>query len=359
ARAARATRGGWLRGVAAANASARFLRTLAIAAGGVALFHALDLPLPFLLGPLAACLAAALAGASLEGPARGAYAMRTVLGLAAGASVTPAMVERLGDFLLSVALVPLFLVAAGAVGVPFFRRVCRFDAPTAYYAAMPGGLQDMVVFGTEAGGSARTLSLVHATRVGVLVAVLPAMLTLIWGRTLDALPGVPALTLPPDQALWMLVAAVAGTLAALRLGLFGAPILGPLAVAAGLSLGGVLAHRPPAEAILAAQFLIGTMLATAYVGITPDELRRTVLAALGYCAILALLSLVAAEIAHLAGVPGIDAALAFAPGGQAEMLVLALVVGADAAYVAAIHLWRLILVITGAPLVRAWIERRG
>ncbi|MEQ8901555.1 MAG: AbrB family transcriptional regulator [Roseovarius sp.] len=42
--------------------------------------------------------------------------------------------------------------------------------------------------------------------------------------------------------------------------------------------------------------------------------------------------------------------LAFAPGGQAEMTVLTIVVGADLGYVIVDHLLRMFLVITCAPL---------
>ena len=42
--------------------------------------------------------------------------------------------------------------------------------------------------------------------------------------------------------------------------------------------------------------------------------------------------------------------LAFAPGGQAEMTVLAIVAGADLGFVIAHHLVRVVLVITGAPV---------
>ena len=45
-----------------------------------------------------------------------------------------------------------------------------------------------------------------------------------------------------------------------------------------------------------------------------------------------------------------DDLLAFAPGGQAELVVLALIVGADAAFVVAHHVLRMFVVILGAPL---------
>ena len=42
--------------------------------------------------------------------------------------------------------------------------------------------------------------------------------------------------------------------------------------------------------------------------------------------------------------------LAFAPGGQAEMTVLAIVAGADLGFVILHHLTRIVIVILGAPV---------
>jgi len=76
-----------------------------------------------------------------------------------------------------------------------------------------------------------------------------------------------------------------------------------------------------------------------------------VLAALGFCVILLLLTMVFAEAIHLAGLaPAMETILAFAPGGQAELTVLALIVGADVAFVVAHHVLRMFVVILGAPL---------
>lgn len=125
--------------------------TLGLALAGVGLFYLLGLPLPFLFGPMTACLLAALAGAPLRGMGTVSVLARTILGVAVGASITPEVVGRIPQMAGSVALVPLYVVVIGLVGVPFFRRL-GYDPVTSWYAAMPGGLQDMVIFGTEAGG---------------------------------------------------------------------------------------------------------------------------------------------------------------------------------------------------------------
>jgi len=136
-------------------------------------------------------------------------------------------------------------------------------------------------------------------------------------------------------------------------GLFGASILGPMILAAAASLGGLVHQRPPAEAIFVAQFFIGLAIGVKYRGITLAEVRHVVLAALGHAGIMAAVTVVFAGLVIWLGLaPLREAVLAFSPGGQAEMAVIAIVAGADVAYVVTHHLVRLVLVILGAPLVR-------
>ena len=281
-----------------------------------------------------------------------------MLAVAVGASITPELITRLPDMALTAAMVPLMVVLIGLVGVPYFRRLCGFDAPTAYYSAMPGGFQDMVLLGEEAGADPRTLSLVHATRVLAIVAAMPLLVSSIWGRTLDAPPGLPAAGFPARELAIMVFCAAAGWWLARRARLFGAAILGPMILAAAASLAGLIHARPPAEAILAAQFFIGLGIGAKYRGITLAELRTVVLAALGFCAILTGISALFAEAAVLLGLAEpVEALLSFAPGGQGEMVVLAIVSGADMAFVVTHHVVRLVVVILGAPVFGRGVPR--
>jgi uncharacterized protein len=331
--------------------------TMIAAVAGAVLWYALGLPLPFLLGPMFACLAAALLKVRLRGAPMVSDAMRTVLGVAVGTSITPDLVDRIGSMALSVAFVPPFVIVIGLIGYPYFRRICGFDPATAYYCAMPGGLQDMLLFGQEAGGNLRALSLVHATRVVAIVSIMPLLLMLVWGLELAAAPGEAAASIPLQDLALMVVCAAVGWKGGERIGLFGAAIIGPLVIAGVASLAGLIENRPPAEAILVAQFFIGLGVGVKYVGVTTEELLRVVGAALGYCVLLALLSVVFAETIYLVGAaPQVEALLAFAPGGQGEMVVLAIVAGADMAYVVTHHLVRLLVVIIGAPLVARWLQ---
>ncbi len=324
----------------------------AIAALGVVIFHLTALPLPWLLGPIFACLAAALIGVPMQGIKLLNDGMRTILGVAVGATLTPAVLSTFPQMWLTLLLIPVMTVFVAALGVPYFRRLCGYDLMTAYYAAMPGGLQDMIAFGEEAGANVRTLSLVHATRILVVVVALPFLLTGIWDADLTNPPGAPIGAVPLSELLLMVVCAIAGWRIAKRVGMFGASILGPLVLAAIVTLSGGLNNRPPAEAIWAAQFFIGMGIGCKYAGITIQEIRRDLVAGLGFCGILIVLTVIFVEGVYGLGLaPGMEALLSFAPGGQAELTVLALIVGADVAFVVAHHIVRIFSVILGAPIV--------
>lgn len=329
----------------------RLLITYAIAAAGVVLFHVLGLPLPWLLGPIFACLFAALMGAPLRGVKIVNDAMRSILGVAVGATFTVTLLVSMADMWTTLILIPLMVFLIGMIGVPYFQRLWGFDFATSYYSAMPGGLQDMLAFGEEAGGDVRALSLIHATRVMVIVVALPFVLQGYWGLDLSNPPGAPASSIDPWQLGLMVFCGIVGWQVAKAVGMFGASILGPMLLAAIFALLDILQNRPPAEAIWMAQFFIGMTVGTKYVGVTMPEVRRDVTAALGFCVILILLSLGFAEVIYLIGLaPPLETLLAFAPGGQAEMTVLALVVGADMAFVVAHHVLRIVVVILGAPI---------
>jgi len=332
--------------------------TLVFAAVGAGVFVWLSLPLPMLLGPMAICLVAALAGANLKGMGQVGIFFRTFLGVAVGSTITPDVVARLPEIGASLMFVPLFVLAIGMVGYPLLRYGFGFNHPTAYYASMPGGLQDMLVFGEEAGGDVRALGLIHATRVLVILTIAPIVLTLLWQLDLTQPPGAPASTLDPWQIVLMVVAGVVGWKGAERAGLFGASILGPMILTAILSLSGVITHRPPAEIIWASQFFIGIAVGVKYAGITTRELKLDVAAGLAFSAAIAG---VAGAFIYGIGASGIapplESFLAYLPGGQAEMTVVAIIAGADLSFVVTHHILRIFVVILFAPVVNRLLNR--
>ncbi len=333
---------------------ARVAMTLAIGLVGALIFRAVQLPLPWMLGSMGACLIAAVARAPVKSSKLLERPMRAVLGLAVGTSFTPDLAGRLGEMAVSLAFVAPFVVAIGLIGVPYFVKLAGFDRPTAFYAAMPGGFQDMLILGQEAGGDVRRMSLVHGSRVLVLVFALPFWLQ--WSGGLD-ITGVSRtahklVESTPREVAILIGCALVGWWLAKRLRVSGAAIIGPMFVTALGSVTGLIAVKMPVEILNLAQLILGAGVGCHFFGVTSRDFFGTVAYGLGFGVILlALTALFTVAVTHVTGLAEPPVLLAFSPGGQAEMNLIALGLSIDVAYVALHHLLRLVLVIIGAQIV--------
>ncbi len=63
-------------------------------------------------------------------------------------------------------------------------------------------------------------------------------------------------------------------------------------------------------------------------------------------------------LAQVSGLPAVPLTLAFSPGGLAEMSLIAIAIGADAAFVATHHVVRIFMIVVIAPLAFK-LMRRG
>ena len=323
------------------------------------LLDSLNAPLPFLFGSLFGCLAASLTGITLAGMPMVSSISRTVLGVAIGTTLTMEVITSIPEYLPTLLIVPLYVLLISSVGYPFFRKVLGYDRPTAYYSSMPGGLQDMVVFGIEAGGNPRTLSLVHATRSLILITIAPIVLTQFFGLALDNPLGDPITELPMIENIGLFMTGIVGMLLFRRLRIFGADILGPLLLSAPLAMLGILTHRPSEEMIILSQFFIGLGVGIHYQGITVRELRRDIVAGISFVAIIVLIALLTLlGVSQVSDIPLFELFLCFWPGGQAEIAVMTLAAGGSVSIVVLHHIVRIFLVITGAPVLHQLRRKR-
>lgn len=327
---------------------------LALGIAGALVFVALDLPLPWLLGAMFACLLASLAKLPVRRPEPLMAPTRVLLGVVVGAAFTPHFLTIVPDLLLSLVFVVPYVAVLGLIGVPYFRKLAGYDPITAYFAAMPGGLPDMTAIGREMGGDEARLALVHTTRVLVLVSALPFLIDWLEGINLGAGTrfGVPITEVAPVEQLLLYAAGLLGWLVAAKLGLTGATIVGPMIVSAAIHLAGLSDARPPDEAIKAAQLILGTGIGCAFAGTRPRDILHAIGLTLGLMvAMLTVTAVVAVLVSALTGFAFVSVLLAYVPGGQGEMNLIALARGEDIAYVAVHHVFRVALIVIGAPLV--------
>lgn len=333
---------------------ARYALALAVGALGSVVFVHFQLPLPWFLGALTFCLVASVAGLPIDRPRPLAIPMRAVLGVAIGSAFTPAVLSRAGSMAWSLALLVPFMLFVIGLGMVFYEKISKFDRPTAFFSAVPGGLTDMTTMAEEAGANARTVILVQASRILLIVFALPLWLQ--WHDGLNVAQAFAVRTrlheLTSGDAFVLVAMGLGGWLTARTIGLAGAPIVGPMLVSGLAHAFGITAAKVPLEILIIAQISVGTMLGCQFRGLTFREFTNTVLWGVAYAIVLMVITaLIAHWISRWTGFDPVSVLLAFAPGGQTELNLLAFVLGLDVAYVALHHLVRLGVVILGAQIV--------
>ncbi|MFC6674189.1 AbrB family transcriptional regulator [Marinobacterium aestuariivivens] len=104
--------------------------------------------------------------------------------------------------------------------------------------------------------------------------------------------------------------------------------------------------------------MLGVTIGCAFLGITLKEFTETISHTLAFLVmVVAVTYAFAWTIEIVAGVSFVSALLAFAPGGQAEMSLVAAATGVNVAYVAVHHLIRIFLVLVCAPPLFSLIRR--
>ena len=246
----------------------------------------------------------------------------------------------------------LSTVAAAGLAYIAFRRLGGYDRATAYFASMPGGLSEMMVLGESMGGDGRTISLTHGTRILVAVFLIAFYYRIFEGYEPVGLPVSAGPVASWVDLLALVACALIGYPAAKALRVPAAQLVGPLVLSASLHLSGVVAAHPPGELIAAAQVVLGAAIGARFVGMAFRKLRRVMLlAALVAVAMVLVAAGAAYGLAAATDLSGSALFLALAPGGLAEMSLMALSFGSAAAFVSTHHVARIILIVIAGPLI--------
>ena len=318
------------------------------------------LPLPWMLGPMIGNTIAAMFGLPIRGPDRLRPVVIPIIGVMLGSSITMALFSDVANWAVTLMILPVFLALASGLSFLVYRRIGSYDPVTAYYAAMPGGLNEMLFLGGAAGGDEKRIALAHAARILIVIMFVVVYFWLALGVTSTGganWVGLNALTVR-DYAI-LTVCAVAGIFVGKALRLPAAPVFGPMLLSGIAHLAGWVTVSPPTLFIVIAQLVIGTVIGARFVGAKPQEIARDLgLAVVSAFGMLIIAVGFAELIALRTGMSLSQAFLAFSPGGLTEMSLLTLAMEQDVAFVSAIHLIRITLVIAAAPIVFARIIKR-
>ena len=330
--------------------AAAILLTLAIGGVGLATGLFLGFPAPALTGPALAVTIFSVAGLRLKTPNVLRDLCFVVIGLSMGTGVTPEVYEAARQWPLS------FVCLAVSVCVIFFacaamlRRFWKQDRETAILSSTPGHLSYILGLSSQTRGDIPTISVIQSTRVLALTLLVPFVVSLMGYDT--SLMGLPGATM---DLFWLAVSLCCALLIGFllhRLHVPAALLLGGMIFSTLTHLTGLVEGHVPQWVLIPAFAIMGSLIGTRFSGVAFSTLRRALGAGLVVTAVaFVVTSVFAMLLVQFVDLPFPQILIAFAPGGVESMAAVAVILGADPTFVAAHHVWRLVILTFLAPAV--------
>ncbi|TBR26823.1 MAG: hypothetical protein EPO10_21280, partial [Reyranella sp.] len=160
---------------------------LAIGTAGGFVFDWLRMPLAWMLGACVFSTVAAFLGLRVGMRVQLRQGMIIILGVLLGSGFTPELLQRLGEWAVSLCILTGMTMTGATLCYAWLRRVTDWDKVTCYFAAMPGGLNDMTIMGGAMGGEERSIALAHALRILTVVLTIPVWYRLVNGAQTSVL----------------------------------------------------------------------------------------------------------------------------------------------------------------------------
>jgi uncharacterized protein len=320
--------------------------TLAIAIAGAVSFVLLNLPAALISGSVIFVAAAALFGRPMRLPLPLARISYVIVGILLGTVVTPETLHGVAAWPGSIVLLMLCSIVMMVATMAYLRVVHGWDPFSALLGASPGAMAQVISLSTELGGDLRAIAIVQTVRVLLLVVGLPNGLAL-FGLVVPALPAARG---EADLAVLgqMIVLVAVATIFALifvRLRFPGGLMFGAM-TGSGLLHGTELVHAAlPLWIGSSAVISLGALVGSRFANTSFRMLVGYLGAALGsFTVAMSVATIFILIVAHYFPFSIANIVIAFSPGAQDTMMVLALALHLDPVYVGAHHLARFLVV---------------
>jgi membrane AbrB-like protein len=337
------------------------LRGLAIGVPAGWLFDWLDTPIPWMIGPMIAVAAVNLLGVAVFAPPFARQTGQVILGSAVALYFTPPVVAALVANLGAIAAATASAFVIGGLGALVLSQMSGVDGKSAFFASIPGGAMAMAVLAERYGASIPPVAVAHSLRVSIVVIIVPFALTY-GGIPLEAAAYRPQLPLDVMILLpWLAFGFVLGEIAE-RLGLGNGYLLMAIFFGAALTISGVELSAVPNWMTDFAQLMFGLVLGARYERAFFVRYKLFIPFALfNAFFILFVSALVALALSWAFGLPIATMLVATAPGGLAEMTILAQALKIGVPLVVAFHIFRVLVVNFGSPYIYVfglWLHTR-
>jgi membrane AbrB-like protein len=338
------------------------LKALALGIPAGYLFHRLQAPIPWMIGPMVAVATLNLLGVQMHSPPYARQMGQVILGSAVSLYFTPTVVRALAANLPAIVAATVAVFVVAGLGALILSRTSGVDGKSTFFASVPGGAMAMAVLADRYGAQIAPVAVAHSLRVSVVVILIPFALTY-GGFPLEASAYRPSV--PLDYSLlapWLAVGCVLGEVSE-RFRFNNGYLLMPIFFGAALTVSGFQLSAVPRWMTEFAQLMFGLVLGARYERAFFARYKLFIPFALLNSFFMLIASVAAgALLAWFFDLPIATMILATSPGGLAEMTITAQALQISVPLVVAFHLFRVVVVNMGTQHIysfaTALLERR-
>ena len=315
----------------------------------------IGVPLPWMIGPLILVGIATAINFKISIPESPRPICRAVLGCAIGANFSPEVLDRFLEIGFSLIILPIFVLTMIFFTAIYLKKVMRFDYKTSIFGSIPGGLNEMVILGKEVGVSPRTMILIHSTRIVVVVFFASITINFLPNELKNVSLEID-LFKNSDQLFAVMLVSFFGYYVGKIINLPGYMITGPMILSGILHVFGIIKAMPIYVLIIIVQVVLGSVLGSQFKNISIKDICGPILSGLLTTLIAFIPLLIFIIILINFDYDLLSIILSYSPGGQSEMNILALSVGADMAFISTHHMLRVFMVIFLAASIQKFLK---
>ncbi len=318
---------------------------LAIAFVGAWFAVWIELPLPWLLGPLLITLL--IGSFSISNPCHPRWRMtgQVIIGMVLGLYFSPALMNALSIYWMFIVFGILWSLVLSLALASLQYKVNQLDWATAWFASAIGSASEMVNIAEKHQAQVDTVAVSHSLRIVILVVLVPLFMGLYFDVTWSV-PTQLVLNISVFSTVLLFVLALVEAKLFDALNVLNAWILGPLFLVGMLSYFELLNQSFPAWFIAFGQLCIGWSLGSKFPFSFLKNNQKFLFFTLLFNFIALLLSIfLVISLVQFVSVDAKVLLLGLSPGGIAEMSLMAKVLGLSVPIIVAFQLSRLIFVI--------------
>ena len=332
--------------------------TLAIAAAGGFVAELAGVPAGWIAGGLLAVAIASLAGVNTAFPTSLQAPVFLVLGIYSGTGVTEETFAQMLTWPASFAILGLSLVVLVTASYWWLRSRCGWARNDALLASLPGALSFVIAAAEGLKADMKKVAIAQSIRLLILIETIP-LVALFVGHPAAPAGATSSPVAGPRELAILFAAGIGASLVLHALRVPGSWIFGGLLAASTLLLSGAVEARLPGFLIVPCTICLAAIAGSRFRPGDLAVLPHIAGPALGAFLIAISISTAAAlSVSLFFGISIVQTLLAFGPGAQEALTVLAFQMNIDPAYVAAHQVVRFLALAVAVPVMARWLARK-